>query len=171
MQNGCLEDSYHVNMIINLLMRFPEIFTVTYNLSASSYCLSYMVKAKINQEQFISLRGQLDENLEAYRYFKKKEHDPLSVQKKYYCGFTQLKTILAEDHLIGEEISLITLLIKEHFGKALISELRPEDVESLEEGPAVWEEMLSLFSNRKANSSVKNLFAFRDSGKVYVFDR
>lgn len=171
MQNGCLEDSYHVNMIINLLMRSPEIFTVTYNLSASSYCLSYMVRAKINPEQFKLLRAQLDENLEAYRFFKKKEHDPITVHKKHYCGFTQLKTILAEDHLVSEEISLITRLIKEKFGKALISELRPEDVESLEEGPASWEEMLSLFSNRKANSSVKNLFAFRDSGKVYVFDR
>ncbi len=171
MQSGSIEDSYHINMIINLLMRFPEIFTVTYNLSASSYCLSYMVKSKVNQEQFNSLYRQLEENLEAYRYFKKKENDRLSVQKKYYCGYTQLDTVLSEDHLIGEEISLITQFMKEQFGKALISELRPEDVESQEEGPSTWEEMISLFSNYKENSSVKNLFAFRDAGKVYVFDK
>jgi hypothetical protein len=171
MQSDCLEDSYHVNIIINLLMRFPEIFTVTYSLSESSYSLSYMVKTKVGLEQFKSFSCQLEENLEAYRFFKKKEHYPVSVQKKYYCGFTQLETVLSEDHLIGEEISLITRLIKEQFGKTLISELRPEDVDLLEEGPATWEEMLSILSNRKANSSVKNLFAFRDSGKVYVFDK
>lgn len=171
MQNGCLEDSYHVNMIINLLVRFPEIFTVSYNLSASSYDISFMVKGRVNQDQFSSLRRELNENLEAYRYFKKKEHSSISVHKKFYCGYTQLETHLLDHHLAGEEISLITWLFKEKFGKSLIGELRQEDVESLEDGASTWEEIFSMLSSRKTDAIVSKLFAFRDAGKVYIFDQ
>ncbi len=171
MQKGCLDDSYHVNMIINLLMRFPEIFTVTYNLAASSYCLSYMIKGKVNQECYSELRRRLKENLEAYCYFKKKESCKIRLEKKHYGGFTQLEVKLAGENLTGEEISLITRLINDAYGHNLISELRPEDVE-LDEEAATWEEMMSLFpSKRDAGSEVNRLFAFREAGKVYVYDQ
>ncbi len=170
MQKGCLDDSsYHVNMIINLLMRFPEIFTVTYNLGASSYCLSYMIKGKVVQEDYISLRRRLEENLEAYCYFKKKDNCKIRLGKEHYGCFTRLEVKLAGGNLTGEEISLITRLIHDAFGPNLISELRPDDVD-LEDGVSTWEEMMSLISNRDSGSEVNKLFAFREAGKVYVYD-
>jgi hypothetical protein len=130
LQNECLEDSYHVNVIINLLVRFPEIFTITYNLAASSYCLSYMVNGKLDRDRYIELQRQLEENLEAYHYFCKKEHHPITTRKKCFNNFTRLEVILSGDHLISNEIALITRMVNDAFGKTLISELRTEETDA-----------------------------------------
>lgn len=171
MQNACFEDSYYVNMIINLLVRFPEIFTVSYSLSSSSYSVSYMVTGRVDQKKFSSLRRKIEVYLEAYRYFKKKEHSRITLQKKFYYGFTLFETNLIDSDLAAEEVSLITRLFREDFEKSLINELRPEDVESADEGSANWEEIFPLLSNRNPNNAVNKLFAFRDAGKVYIYDQ
>lgn len=172
MQRDCFEDSFHVNMIVNLLVKFPEIFTITYNLASSAFCLSYMINEKVSREEFLELRRLVEVNLEAFSFFKKKEPDgSVKLRKKTFYGFTQLEVLLTGDNLIGEEFSLITNIIKESCGEKLISELKPEEVDLLEDSATTWDEMLSYLLNRKSGDAAKNLFAFRDAGKVYVFDK
>jgi len=171
MQNGCLEESYHVNMIINLLMHFPEIYTVSYNLSDSTCSLFFMYRGRVTGEQYDSLRQKLDENLETFRFFKKKEHIPISLNKKYYRGFTQLEARIKDNYLTEEEIGLITRVIRDIVGKFLISDLRQEEVESFDSCLGGWEEVFSALPSRGAESSVQKLIAFRESGKVYVFNQ
>mgnify|MGYP000954775024 CR=1 FL=1 len=36
MLKDSLDESYHVNMLISLLLRFPEIYTITFNVPSSS---------------------------------------------------------------------------------------------------------------------------------------
>lgn len=171
MTSECLEESYHVNMIINLLVRFPDIFTITYNLDSSSCCLSYMIKQEIKKDEYITFRRQLEENLEAYHFFKKKEHHKPTVRKKTFRGLTQLEIGLYEDRLLNDEISLVTRFIRDLFGSNLIGEIRPEEADLGEDTPGETNELMEYLLNRSHGGDVKNLFAFRDSGKVYVFDK
>jgi len=171
MQSGCVDDSYHVNMIINLLLRFPEIFTVSYNLPAQTCSLLFMIKARVKAEQLASLRRMLNESLEAYRFFKKKEHCPVQVNKKYYYGFTHLELCLADNYLSGEEIGLISRLIKDKYGHALISELRFEEIDTLDDSPGSWEEIFPAPYKHGPECAVQKLIAFREAGKVYVFNQ
>lgn len=171
MQGECHEDSYHVNLVINILVRFPEIFTVTYNLDSSSFSLSYMISRKLSRENYISLCHQLEENLEAYRYFKKKESRKMEIKKKSLCGYTQLEIALAGDSLLGNEIALLTSIMRDQFGQDLICEMRMEESDYPDDEPASWDDLLELLLNRNPGNNTKKLFAFRDAGKVYVFDK
>ena len=171
MQGECLEDSYHVNLIINILVRFPEIFTVTYNLDSSSFSLSYMINKKLSKDSYINISRSIKDDLDAYRFFKKKSSCPVSIHKKTFCGFTQIEINLSGDTLVSNEIGLITSIMREKFGQDLISELRFEENDPADDEPASWDDFMELLLNRNPVNRTQKLFAFRDSGKVYVFDK
>jgi hypothetical protein len=170
MHSDALEDSYHVQMIVNLLVRFPEIFTISFNLAAASCSLSYMIKQELKKEKYISFRHQLEENLETYHFLQNKHHRKTAVRKKSFRGLTQIEIVLNGTQ-VCDEISLITRLIRELFGENLISEIRPEDAALVEDGTEKWEEMFEFSLNRSQSHHISNLFAFRDAGKVYVYDK
>ncbi|NLY37986.1 MAG: hypothetical protein GX044_01630 [Firmicutes bacterium] len=171
MQGESLEESYHINLVINILIRYPEIFTVMYNLESSSFNLSYMINKRLTRDKYMELARLLEENLEAYRFFKKKERHPIKLRKKSFSGFTQLEIILPGGSQLNGEIGLITSIMRDNFKGDLISEMRLGDDDLSEEEPVSWDELLELLLNRNPDSHAKKLFAFRDSGKVYVYDK
>ena len=61
--------------------------------------------------------------------------------------------------------------MRENFKNDLISEMRFEENDLSEEEPVSWDELLELLLNRNPSNHTKKLFACRDSGKVYVFDK
>lgn len=170
MKGDCLEDSYHVNMIINLLVQFPDIFTISFNLASSTCSLSYMIRQELDKDHYLNFRRQIAENLEAYHFLRKKEHYKVIFRKKTFRGFTQIEIVLCGFY-INDEISLITHYMRDLYGETLISEIRPEELELSEESYEAWHEMLEYLMNRTQGNNAKNLFAFRDAGKVYVFDK
>lgn len=164
MKGECLEDSYHVQMMINLLIRFPDIFTISFNLDAASCCLSYMVRRKIENKNYIIFQKKLEESLAAYRYFKNKEHHRTAVRKKTYRGMTQIEIELFGEQYLREEIALITSFVRDVYGRDLICAVRPED------RPGDGKGLMEYLQKRKPGEDSKNLFAFREAGKVYVYD-
>lgn len=171
MINDNLEESYHVNMIINLLVRYPDIFTIKFNLSSSSCCLTYMINRKLNSERYKELQQTLEDHLEAYQFLRKKKARKPLLRKKIYRGLTRLEIILQDESLPGEEIGMITSLMRDLFKADLLSEIRPEDSDIPDETPASLEDILELLLSCNRYGDTKNLFAFRDAGKVYVFDK
>jgi hypothetical protein len=157
-------------MIINLLVQFPDIFTISFNLASSTCSLSYMVRNELDKEDYITFCRQVEENIEAYHFLQKKEHRKVAVRKKTLRGFTKIEIDLCGIY-INDEISLITHYIRDRYGETLISEIRPEELELSEESYEPWQEILEYFMNRTRGNNAKNLFAFRDAGKVYVFDK
>lgn len=171
MVNDNLEESYNVNMIINLLVRYPDIFTITYNMDSSTCCLTYMINRVLKTDRYREFQKDLQEHLEAYYFLRKEKGHSYSLRKKTYRGLTRLEIIFHAGCLPNDEIGMITKLMRNYFNKDLLSEIRPEEHETPEETPASWEELLELLLSCNLCGDRKNLFAFRDSGKVYVFDK
>ncbi len=168
MKNGLIENSYHVNLIVNLLVRFPEIFTINYNHANCSYCFTYMIQEELRGQNYQNICRHLEENMKAFHFLQKKVHMKLNIRKKTFHGLTQLEILFPAEPLSSDEVSMVTRLLKEQFSENIISELRPEDLDLDENGS--WEEFMEylLF---QGDPKEENLFAFRESGKVYVFDK
>lgn len=172
MLKDSLDESYHVNMLISLLLRFPEIYTITFNVPSSSCCLSYMIKRKLDQKEFLDLQKRIKQNLEAF-YFLHDCEDLCNFKtlKNSFPGLTQIQIILGGDSLLGDAISLLTKTVDDFFKTDLIGEIRPEREGCLPAIAAPVEELLSRSPSAAHNRRVSHLFAFRDAGKVYIYDK
>ena len=168
MKSGNLEDSYRVNLLVNLLVKYPEIFTINYNLASSSYCITYMVIGEAKGEGYQQFRRQLQQNLAAFYYFQKREPSRVGVCKKNLGGLTKIEVSVYGERLSTEETSLINNYMREFFKEALITEFRQEEADAEDVNP--WEDFLEFMLVRSDHLE-ENLFAFRDAGKVYVFDK
>lgn len=172
MLNDSVNESYYVNMLISLLLRFPEIYTINFYVTSSSCRLTYMVKRQLIQDEFLDLQQQLQEHLEAFYYFHDCDHPcRFKILKNIYPGLTQIQIVLSIDYLLGDAISLLTKMIHNFFKEDLLVENRPEKEYSESATAVPVEELLSHSPAAAPNRKVSRLFAFCDAGKVYVFDK
>lgn len=168
MPQDSLPESDHVNMLIDLLLRFPEIYTISLNLPSSTCYLSYMIGRKLNRGEGPALQRHLQENLETFYFLNRCEGEHrLEIEQSGYGNLTRLQLTLGYDHLLGGVISLLTAVVSDLFRTDLIIENRAgENLPRLEIDPAG---ELSIPNGPDIRSN--HLFAFRDSGKVYIFDK
>lgn len=173
MPQESLNESYHVNMLINLLLRFPEIYTITLNVPSSSCRLSYMLRRKLNQGEYLALRQYLQENLETFYYLHDYEDDcRIKVSQKRCHNLTQLQIILSHEFLLGEVISLLTKIMGDLFKADLVTENRLADGAGWHgENTNTLSEELTRIPGAAPRRRSNHLIAFRDSGKVYIFDK
>lgn len=168
MKNGSFEDSYYVQLMVNLLVRFPEIYTINYNLAKHSCSLSYMIRKVLKGKSYQDLCCNLDQSVQALRYFEKKEPVQMQVHKKNIDSLTCLEIVMIALPPVIEEISLVTNLLREEFPGILVSELRTDEDEW--DDLSYWEDISGLMKVRDEQRE-ENLFAFREAGKVYIYDK
>lgn len=165
-----LPESSPVNMLVDLLLRFPEIYTITLNLPSATCSLTYMVRRKLGHGEHPGLERRIRENLETFFYLNRyKAKEQIKLSRKRYHDLTQLSIVLSYDFLLGDTISLLTALMRDLFQDDLITEDRTGSStrrsvrELIEESAPVPEALARCRSSR--------LVAFRDAGKVYIFDK
>jgi hypothetical protein len=163
------EELSNVNLLIFLLVQFPEIFTINYNLIKSSIKLTFMLRLDIGQERYISFKRELNECLKAYTKLAALNEVLPKLSKKMVHSWTLLQVTLNKDNISFEEVNLISSLVLNEFKNDVILDIRNDSC--LEKEISEREEFIEyLLSSNKANEE-ENLFAFRESGKVYVFDK
>ncbi len=169
MKNGALEDSYYVQLMVNLLVRFPEIYKINYNLANHTCSLSYMIRKVLKGTEYLTLRRNLNRSVQVLRYVGKKEPVEVKTHKKNIDSLTCLEIIITALPPVVEEISLVTNLLRDEFQDRLVVELRPDD-DDWDEDISYWENVCGLVKARDEQRE-ENLFAFREAGKVYVYDK
>src|SRR5690554_6249410 len=81
-QGGGLEETYHANFIINMLLRYPEIYTASFDLATSSYNVAYLIAMELKGESYRRLCTLLKDNLEAFSCFQKREVHRVNIRKR-----------------------------------------------------------------------------------------
>ncbi len=166
-----LDETYHVNMLVDLLVRFPEICTINFNVPSSSCSLSYMIKRQLNRQEFKDLQQQVRENLQALYFLSGCENcGPPKTQMDIYPGITRVQIVLKGDTLLEEAISLLTKTISSYFKTDLAGE-SPPDKEGCLPSMAAPPDDLSSRSTAGAGRRTSHFFAYRDEGKVYIYDK
>jgi hypothetical protein len=90
------------------------------------------------------------------------------LKRKAVKSWTLLQVIFMRKNITMEEVNLTSNLILSHFKENLIMETRSSS--SLDMGKTYNGEFIEyLLSSKKQDE--KNLLAFREAGKVYVFDK
>jgi hypothetical protein len=162
-----LPDADHIQMLVDLLLRFPEIYTITLNLPSASCHLSYMIRRELAQEQFTALERQLQEIMETFCFLNRcPERCRFAITRESEQGLTRVQLTLGCEPFLDKLISLITAIMHEHFPEELIVEQRSSAYCRWPENGFTGELTLPGDSEQRSG----RLSAFRDSGKVYIFD-
>ncbi|MGI6307854.1 MAG: hypothetical protein ACOX1X_04490 [Dethiobacteria bacterium] len=160
-----------VNLLVSLLVRFPEIFTINYNLAEAVFKLSFMLKVNVEQERYIKFRKHFSDCLKAY-YGILEFEQPVSpkISKKLIKAWTLLQVTFYKKSICFEEINLVSSLILNEFKKEIIVDTRENSYLSGER-EIHSEDFIECLLPEKKKQEQENLFAFREAGKVYVFDK
>ena len=162
------EELSSVSLLIYLLVNFPLIFTINYNLVQEKIKLSFMLKTNIEQELYIAFKKRFYVCFRAYNEIYKLGRLP-KLSRKVAKSWTLLQVTFNRKSINVEEVNLVSNLILEQFKDNVLIDHRSGS-SYLEKNSTTKEDFFEyLLSRRKVNE--ENLFAFREAGKVYVFDK
>jgi len=161
------EETSHANMLVFLLLRYPQIFTINFNLAKELFRISFMLKNKPDNERYIRFKKSLSDCMHFYKYLAGTARSP-RINRRNMDNCTLLQVTWNNKHISIEEVNLVSSLVLKEFYKDLIIETRKESI--MQRNAKEADERYELLPHRKRENE-ENLFAFRESGRVYIYDK
>ena len=158
-----------VGLLISMLVRYPEIGTVNFDPLTHGLKLTFIVAGTYGDKDIKIFTEKLLDSINVYHELAEITTRIFSIdwQKGDDCLVMELKRDV--DSLSLEELSFLIELFGIQFNQSLISE-NNEDM--FEEDLQLQEEIiLHMLENMKKNMPDKRLIAYREDGKVLVFNR
>ena len=162
------EETSSVNMLIYLLLRYPQIIFINYNLAKNLFCISFMLKEKLDAGRYISFRKSFSDCLVTFKEIVGLNH-ATGIKRKNVDGRTLLQITWKNDNISIEEVNLVSSLVLKEFHRELIIETRKENYIHRKNNDEA--EVYEYLQPRRKEKDEENLFAFREAGRVYVFDK
>ncbi len=163
------ENSKGVGLLISVLVRYPELSTVNFDPHGRVLKFTFILTKPAEPERFDRLRDRVRLSVEAYGDFKNRKPSLIEVARTDFEDITVLEIRRDVETLTQEEISLVIDIVREEFGNLLAADrndaLMEEDLLVQEE---IIEEMLQDVRDCRQD---KNIIAFREEGRVVVFNK
>lgn len=158
-----------VGLLISILVRYPEVATIDFDPEGQVLKFNFIASRNLDSDEIKVFSLRLLDSIEAFNILENKDAR-LSLIDHQECGcYTMIEIRRDVETLVREEIALIVGLFREHLDNSLITDenqpLYEEDLQIQEE---IIEQMLECI---KGNVGGKKLFAYRDEGRVLVFNK
>lgn len=161
--------SESTGLLISLLVRYPEVATINYEPQKRVLKFTFIVKEALSPLKVEALKEKLASCLGAFYFLTKKGRPLASLGASTYEGLTFLEVKRDVTSLTEEEISLIIGLLRQEFGSSLITE---QNDPLLEEELLGEEDLIGhMLENVRETKLEKRLIAFREEGRVLVFNK
>ena len=159
------ETDRHANLLISLLVRYPEISSVHISSSEAELELVFLFHNALEEAALASLEERLRTFLGA---LSRLDGVPrrLDVRHGSHGGVTRL--VIARDlaSLVAEEFAIIVSVVKERFGEILSVD---EKGESALTGTDDEETIVDTLEELRKRLPERELIVIRDQGRVLVF--
>lgn|GEM_PF-2862958 len=164
------QESLSVNWLVSVLIHFPEIFALNFNVNKHKFKFSYMVNKDLSEKEFFLFKDILMANLEAYDDLILKKPAETAVLRTDFSGLTLIEVIRKLKTISLEEVHIVNTVTKNSFKQLLISEVS-ENLNEFKEDLDRHEELIKHLTINYSSSKQENIFAFRQKGKVLIFDK
>lgn len=163
------QDAYTTNLLISLLMRFPEIMSVNFDMPHEQAKFTFILNGGPGKEEFSNFNRLLADSIVAYQDLTGED---FCVKAKLTRSgkMNVLELSSCTTTLSLEGIQLICGIVCGAFPDAVI-----RDAETMEmihdEEMLRQEEIIEYLLSHGNCTKQDNLIAFRESGKVFVYDK
>ncbi|MFZ5650009.1 MAG: hypothetical protein ACOY4I_04030 [Bacillota bacterium] len=158
-----------VGLLISILVRYPEVATINFDPVLRTLKFTFIASRILDVAEMDSVTRILLESIEAINKLEGKTARLSQVGRQNCEPYTMIEIQRDVETLVQEEIALIVALFHQHFESCLITDegsfLYGEDLLDQEE---IIERMLESV---RGFAGDKKLFAYREEGRVLVFNK
>ncbi|WP_371369125.1 hypothetical protein SRRS_24240 [Sporomusa rhizae] len=158
------------NLLISMLVRYPEIGTINFNPETNSLKFTFMISGIPTAGDFESVKQLIINSIATYHLLQGITDSKIDVELSKYEQVAML-TIMRDVHTMSQgEIGLTVKLLRERFADRLTAD---QNDSILEEDLLLQEEVIEdlLESMRKQYNERHNLIGIREDGRVFVFNK
>jgi hypothetical protein len=165
-------DSSCIDFLVSILLRFPQIFAIKYNSSARSYVFTFMFRGNLAKEKFLALKGRMADYFTVYGELNQGLNLRLLIKKRKFRQRTFIDIVVDGESLNFQDINLLASTMAVELGENVISDYEGFSHGLLEGDDLDPDREIEYLSRDGIQSRRKDsLIVFRESGKVYVFDK
>jgi len=158
-----------VGLLISILLRYPEVATINFDPDHHLLKFTFIYLQVLGNNELKTIKEKLLDSIEVYNHLEGKETRFVSLTHQVCGNLTLLEVQRDVDTLAQEEITLIVELFRQYLNTNLVTE---DNEQLIEEDLLAQEEMIDhMLESIKDSTEDKCLFAFREEGKVLVFNK
>lgn len=158
-----------VGLLISILVRYPEVSTINFDPDKQLLKFTFIYSQVLGDNELAGLRGRIMDSIEAYNMLEGKETQLITINHNVCDNLTLIEVQRDVHSLAQEEITLIVELFRQYLNTNLVTE---ENESLIEEEMIAQEEMIEhMLECIKGSAEKKYLFAFREEGRVLVFNK
>lgn len=169
LQQGDERISDGVNLLISILVRYPEIGTINYDAETGNIRLAFMLRAILADSVYQRLEKTMSGSIAAYHMLENTSA-AVSAFEMNSCDRMAMLTIVRDVATLTKgEIALIIALLRDQLKDLLVAD---ENDAMQEEDLLVQEEVIdSMLANVRENRYSSGLIGIREDGRVLVFNK
>jgi hypothetical protein len=158
-----------IGLLISILVRYPEVGTINFDPKQQDLKFTFIFSRVLDEKELANFKSELVQVVETYNYLEGKEISIADVNHQFCDNFTMLEVRRDVNTLTQDEIALIIDLVDRCFKQNLVAD---QNEYMMEEDLIMQEELIEhMLENLKSASPERNLIAFREEGRVLVFNK
>lgn len=158
-----------IGLLISILVRYPEVGSIHFDPQSHGLKLIFIMAGTLDDRETLALTEKITESIETYYQLEKIKPQVMSLTWQCNDGYTILELKRDIDTLSRDELSFIIELFELHFHRVLVVDTCEE---LFEEDLQIQEEIIGhMLENMKNGLPDKKLIAYREEGKVLVFNK
>jgi len=158
-----------IGLLISILVRYPEVGTINFDPQSHELRLTFIMAGILDHNDFTGFNQIITDSINIYHQLERIKPQVFSTEWHQNDQYTILDVKRDVDTLSRHEISFIVELFQTHFENSLIID-NNDDV--WEEDLQIQEELIGhMLENLKNGMPDKKLIAYREEGKVLVFNK
>lgn len=157
----------HVNLLVSLLVRYPEISSVHVATANHALELSFLLRGTVEPARIDALARRLQACLDALSALDGRQRRILSVTGRAYRSLTRLVVSRSLRDLAAEEFPIILETVKEAFGDLVVIDEGESDLQEVVDEEAGLDATLEALRTKGVR---QEMIGIRDEGRVLVFN-
>ncbi|GAB6157549.1 hypothetical protein JCM39194_07490 [Desulfotomaculum varum] len=158
-----------VSLLISILIRYPEVARINFDPEHNLLKFTFMYAGILQENEITQLKAKIISSIEVYHVLEGKKPRVVNLAYEISDALTMIEIERDVDTLVQEEITLMVELFRRYVHESLVTE---ESDLPTDEDLLVQEELIEhMLESIKRKSETKKLYAFREEGRVLVFNK
>lgn len=158
-----------INLLVSILVCFPEIGSVGFEPKDESLNLSFVLNKVPTESESAAASEFITESILTYHTLEGFSNAKIDLFVEAQDGIAFFHIVRDVITLSQGEISMLSTLMREHFGNVLISDLQRD---TIEEAEVAREEVIDhMIGSMKINHVAERMIGIREEGRVMVFNK
>lgn len=158
-----------VGLLISILVRYPEVATINFDPGRQVLKFNFIASRVLNHRELAVVKKRLLDSIEVFSMLEGKQTRVSLIDHQICDHLTMIEVQRDVETLVQEEIALIVQLLRQLLDDNLVTEANDS---LFEEDLLIQEEIIEhMLDSMRVTAEDKHLFAFREDGRVLVFNK